>query len=116
MCPTCGRFLGYQGRHTCPPRWLVCIGGEAISYGGMYGENPTPSDEERDWHTVRAVDEEDAALNAAQDSNESREYYMMNETYPVWVRPFPWNASDTPKRFNASAEPDVRYSVEEVKS
>lgn len=82
----------------------------------MYGENPTPSDEECDWHTVRAVDEEDAALNSAQDSNENREYYMMNQTYPVWVRPFPWNANDTPKRFNALAEPDIRYSVEEVKS
>ena len=68
-----------SGIHTCPPRWLVFIGGDAISSSGMYGENPTPSDEERDWHTVRAVDEEDAALNAAQDSNESREYYMMND-------------------------------------
>ena len=113
MCPTCGRFLGYQGRHTCPPRWLVFIGEDALY--GRPGENPTPSDDESDWQIVRAIDEEDAAQNVAQDSNENREYYMMNETYPVWVRPFPWNASDTPKRFNASAEPDVRYSVEEVK-
>lgn len=38
----------------------------------------------------------------------------MNNTYPVWVRPFPWNPDDKPKRFNVSAEPDIHYSVNEV--
>lgn len=91
--------------HRCPPRWLVFI--------GDYGSS-TPSDSEEDWTEVYALDESEAAEKLAEESNVNGDYYLMNNTYPVWVRPFPWNPDDKPKRFNVSAEPDIHYSVNEV--
>lgn len=91
--------------HKCPPCWLVFL--------GDYGSS-TPSDSEEDWTEVYALDESEAAEKYAEKCNTEGDYYLMDSMYPVWVRPFPWNPDDKPKRFNVSAEPDIRYSVDEV--
>ena len=99
--------------HRCPPRWLVHIGEDACpDYGKP--DNSAPSTDESDWHTAYALDESEAAEKLAEESNVNGDYYLMNSTYPVWVRPFPWNPDDKPKRSNVSAEPDIHYNIREV--
>jgi hypothetical protein len=114
-CHVCkNHTYSHRRHHRCPPRWLVFIGEDACSGWGE-PDTATPSDDEGDWSAVYATDEGDAAEKRATAKNEdSGEYYMMNETYPVWVRSFPWKEGDKPKRFNVSAEPSVYYSVNEV--
>jgi len=99
--------------HRCPPRWLVFIGEDACPSRGKPDES-TPSSDASDWSEVYASDENEAAEKRATQSNEDNEYYMVNDTYPVWVRSFPWKAEEKPKRFNVSAEPSVNYYLDEV--
>lgn len=59
-------------------------------------------DEDGEDHDVQAMDEEGAALKYAQESNESCDYYLMNDSVEVTVNG---------NKFRISAEPDVHYSV-----
>lgn len=113
VCPTCRTYLYTRRLHKCPPRWLVFIGEDACPNWGE-PDNNTPSTDESDWTDVYAIDDAEAAETVVTAHNETNEYYMMNQTYPVWVRPFPYNSEDIPKRFNVSAEPSVHYNVSEA--
>jgi hypothetical protein len=57
-------------------------------------------------HKVRAMDEEGAALKYAEESNEDRDYYLMDASVVITVNG---------KKFAISAEPDVHYSASEIK-
>lgn len=112
-CPVCDRFIYSHKPHKCPPCWLVFIGEDSCPDYGK-ADSSVPSSDENDWVEVYALDESEAAEKHAERCNTEGDYYLMNNTYPVWVRPFPWNPDDKPKRFNVSAEPDINYSVHEV--
>ena len=60
------------------------------------------ADEEGEESSLFAKDEESAALKYAQKSNESGDYYLMNETVEITVNGKP---------FCIGAEPDVHYSA-----
>lgn len=57
-------------------------------------------DEEGEEHNVWAMDEQDAALKYAEESNPCNDYYLMNETVDILVNG---------KAFRIGAEPDVHY-------
>jgi hypothetical protein len=80
--------------HKCPPCWLVFIGEDSCPDYGK-ADNSTPSSDENDWVEVYALDESEAAEKYAEKRNTEGDYYLMNETYPVWVRPFPCLARRT---------------------
>jgi len=62
-------------------------------------------DEDGEEHSAYGMDEEDAALNYAESSNCSNDYYLMNETVRITVNG---------KEYDISAEPDVHYSADKV--
>lgn len=110
-CTKCKTYTySFRIPHKCPPRWLVFVG--CRNRGGPDGW--APASDALDWSEVYASDESEAAEKRATQSNEDNEYYMMNKTYPVWVRSYPWKAEERPKRFNVSAEPSVDYYIDEV--
>jgi hypothetical protein len=92
---------------------LVFIGVDACSNRGKPDES-VPSTDQGDWFDEYAHNESEAAEKRATQSNEDNEYYMMDATYPVWVRSYPWKAEEKPKRFNVSAERAVNYYIDEV--
>ena len=113
-CTKCETYTySFRVPHKCPPRWLVFVGGDACPSRGKPDES-TPSSDASDWSEVYASDESEAAEKRATQSNEDNEYYMMNKTYPVWVRSYPWDVGEKPRRFNVFAEPSVNYYLDEV--
>lgn len=56
--------------------------------------------EDGDTYDVQAMDEEEAALKYAAESNEDGDYYLMNDSVEISV---------DGKPFRISAEPDVHY-------
>ena len=113
-CTKCKTYTySFRAPHQCPPRWLVFVGENACSSRGEPDES-VPSTNQEDWSDEYARDESEAAEKRATQSNEDNEYYMMDKTYPVWVRSYPWKSEEKPKRFNVSAEPSVDYYIDEV--
>lgn len=112
-CTECKTYKYSFVPHKCPPRWLVFVGEDACPSRGKPDES-TPSSDASDWSEVYASNESEAAEKCAEQANECNEYYMMNDTYPVWVRSYPWKAEEKPKRFKVSAEPSVNYYADEV--
>jgi len=64
-------------------------------------------DEGGEEHSIGAMNTEDAALKYAEKSNCEGDYYLMNESAEITVND---------ERFKISAEPDVYYSAEALKS
>lgn len=112
-CTKCKTYTySFRAPHQCFFCWLVFIGDHACRSRGESGE--TPSGDASDWSEVYARNESEAAEKHATQSNEDNEYYMMNKTYPVWVRSYPWDVGEKPRRFNVFAEPSVNYYLDEV--
>ena len=65
----------------------------------------TVIDEDGEEHEVQAMDEEDAALKFAEESNVKGDYYLMNETVEITV---------DGRKFCIGAEPDIHYSASEI--
>ena len=60
-------------------------------------------DRDGDNYDVYAMDAKGAALKFAEESNQNRDYYLMNESVVIDV---------DDQKFTISAEPDVYYSAE----
>ena len=62
-------------------------------------------DEDGDEHKQHGINERDAALKYAEESNQNNDYYLMNGSVEITVNG---------KKFSISAEPDVHYSASEL--
>ena len=67
----------------------------------------TVIDENGEEYSIGAMNTEDAALRYAEKTNCECDYYLMNASVEITIND---------QRFKISAEPDVCYSAEEIKS
>jgi recombinational DNA repair protein RecR len=75
------------------------------SEGECHCELHKVEDEDGDMHEVYAVSEWQAALDYAEESNTSGDYYLMDDSVEIKVNGKP---------YRISAEPDVHYSADEI--
>jgi hypothetical protein len=93
-CKTCGKYMLYPERHTCPPEWEVRDADDC---------------DDSDWETVREFDEEDAATKYAEDCDDNGGEGPHERT--VLVRKP--GASEV-KRFAITFDYSVDYSARET--
>ena len=94
FCPKCGACM-WSGNHRCPPVWECRI-------EELHGE---------DWAEVHAHNEQDAAEDYAEQSNDEGDLLSNRKGWLVDVREP--NVDGSLKRFRVRAEAVVNYNASE---